>query len=192
MTASCRLANSAGGMTGSAARGSMKASATNATIATTMQTTGSIGPPNVAACASRRVSAIIAASKPVASVTMPATSSAPRTWAAVVGTSRRARTMTTSASGTLAPKIQCHETKCVTTPPNVGPMMAATPHTAPRMPSAEPRFSGGTRSAIAAVATGNMPPAPIAWIARAARKMPNVGATIASTLPAAKMERHAM
>ena len=95
-----------------------------------MQTTGSIGPPNVAACASRRVSAIIAASKPVASATMPATSSAPRTLAAFVGTSRRARTMTTSASGTLAPKIQCHETKCVTTPPNVGPMMAASPHSA--------------------------------------------------------------
>ena len=50
---------------------------------------------------------------------------------------------TTTASGTFAMKMSCHEKKCVRTPPTFGPMIAARPQTAPRRPSAEPRRSTG-------------------------------------------------
>ena len=46
---------------------------------------------------------------------MPATSSGPRTLATVAGSVVRASAITTSASGMLATKIQCHDKKCVTT-----------------------------------------------------------------------------
>ena len=98
--------------------------------------------------------------------------------------------MTANANGMLAAKIQRHEKKWVRMPPTLGPMMAAKPQTAPSKPSAEPRRSSGTLSAIAAVATGKIPPEPAAWTARAIRKIGNVGDTIARTLPAAKIATH--
>ncbi len=77
-------------------------------------------------------------------------------------------------------------------PPTSGPTIAATPHVAATSPSAAPRRSGGMRSAIAAVATGKMPPAPKAWIARAARNIGKFCEKIASSEPSAKIETQAM
>ena len=99
---------------------------------------------------------------------------------------------TAIASGTFGAKIQRHDTKCVTNPPNAGPATAASPHVAATIPSAAPRRSCGTTSPMAAVATGKMPPAPSACSARAASKRGNAGAAIAITLPAAKSAMHPM
>ena len=123
---------------------------------------------------------------------MPGTSSGPRTLAAVTGIVVRAIAITTIESGTFATKIQCHDKKCVKRPPTSGPTMAATPHVAATRPSAAPRRSGGMRSAIAAVATGKIPPAPNAWIARAVRNIGQFCDAIARTEPTAKIATHAM
>ena len=60
--------------------------------------------------------------------------------------------------------------------PRIGPMMKASPQTAPMSPSTEPRFSSGKDSPTTALATGNMPPAPNPCKARAARMKPKEGA----------------
>ena len=74
-------------------------------------------------------------------------------------------------------------------PPSNGPSRNASPNTAPMRPSVRPRFSSGTVSAMTALATGKIPPAPNAWIARPTSSTSNVGAAATSNDPAAKRPR---
>ncbi len=189
-TTSCVSAKKCGGITGCFARRSANANAISAAIPPSSHARA--GQLLVVPSTSYPVSPSIRHKRPSESSRMPGTSSGPRTFAIVVGSVVRASAITTIESGMLAAKIQCHESRCVSTPPTSGPTIAATPQVAATRPSAAPRRSCGMRSAIAAVATGKMPPAPNAWIARAARKTGQLGAAIASTDPAAKIATHAM
>ena len=60
-------------------------------------------------------------------------------------------------------------------PPNNGPIRYDTPKTAPIIPSALPRFSGGNVSPMKALATGKIPPAPKPCIALPTSRIFNDG-----------------
>ena len=61
-------------------------------------------------------------------------------------------------------KSHC-QTKFKSKPPKIGPRTPDKPHTELKIPIAPPLFSGEKISPMNAVATGNIPPAPIPWIA---------------------------
>ena len=79
--------------------------------------------------------------------------------------------------------------------PTAAPSTFARPATAAASPSAMPRFSAGNVVAIAALATGIMPPAPAACTTRPASKSPKPPHDFArphSSDPAANTARHAV
>ena len=61
-------------------------------------------------------------------------------------------------------------------PPRVGPAMVATPATAPQMPNAAPRRSGGKMFVMIVRVCGISMAAPRPWTARNAISQPGLGA----------------
>ena len=119
-------------------------------------------------------------------VNMPSQSNRNRSERRAVGSTRSAITITAAATGKLIRNNQ-RQPAISSTPPRMGPMMNASPNTAPISPSARPRFSGGKVSPITADATGKMPPAPRPWMARPMSTKAKVGANETTNEPAAKM-----
>ena len=62
-------------------------------------------------------------------------------------------------------------------PPTTGPPTTARPVIAPKMPSAQPRRSGGNAALSSASASGMTTAAPTPWTARAAISAPTPGAS---------------
>jgi hypothetical protein len=91
----------------------------------------------------------------------------------------RASTNGTSSSpiGTLSQKIHCHAIPSVIAPPISGPLATASPVSAKKIPSADPRRSGGNAALTSANASVVISAAPIPCRARAAISHPIAGAT---------------
>ena len=89
----------------------------------------------------------------------------------------------------MSQKIHCQETPSTTAPPTNGPTATPRPLIAPQIPSAAPRFSGGTAAETRVRVSGVTIAAPMPWIARAAISTSIEGATAASALAAVKMPR---
>ena len=74
--------------------------------------------------------------------------------------------------GMLIMKSHCHPW-FKSKPPSIGPNTKDIPQIELKIPSAPPLFSGGKISPMNALATGNIPPAPIPWMA-----LPNINISI--------------
>ena len=99
----------------------------------------------------------------------------------------RPQTRTITASGTLSQKAQRQPPRPTTTAPSDGPVAAATPPTAPQVPMAIARRSGGNSRSTSAIAAGVMRAPPQAWKARVAMSTPGVGAAPLASAPKPKI-----
>ena len=96
---------------------------------------------------------------------------------------RRASGTSASPSGTFSQKIHCQPTKVARPPPSNGPTAAPRPPIPPHAPSTAPRRCSGV-AALSMVSDSGAkiaPPAP--WTARAAIRVPTVGARAAAAEP---------
>ncbi len=107
---------------------------------------------------------------PTTSMMVPARSKGLRACGRSLGSSRYAPIISSAAMGRFTRNSHCHE-KRKKTPPSIGPIRKAMPHTEPSRPSAGPRCCMGSRAAITALATGKIPPAPKPWIERPVYKV---------------------
>jgi hypothetical protein len=78
--------------------------------------------------------------------------------------------------GRLTKKIHRQSKAVTSSPPRVGPAMVATPATAPQMPNAAPRRSGGNVLVMIVRVCGMSMAAPTPWTARNAMSQPGLGA----------------
>ena len=133
--------------------------------------------------------------------TPPVTSASPRRSRAESGPKlSRSRPSASGTSaipiGTFSQKIHCQASPSAIAPPTSGPLATARPVTAKKIPSAEPRRSGGNAALTSAKASVMTSAAPPPWTARAAIRAPIVGASAQaaeasanSPRPAANMRR---
>ena len=83
---------------------------------------------------------------------------------------------TAAPIGRLTKKIQRQSNAVTSSPPRVGPAIVARPATAPQMPNAAPRRSGGNVMVTMASVCGISMAAPSPWTARKPISQPTPGA----------------
>jgi hypothetical protein len=81
--------------------------------------------------------------------------------------SRGASSATTTPTGTLTQKIQCHDSALVSSPPAIGPSATPSPEIAAQVPSAAVRRSGGKAVESSVSVSGITTAEPTPWATRA-------------------------